>query len=318
MRVAVRFALVPMVLVFAAGLAHAQAFRTYIASYGSDSNPCTIAAPCRLLPAAMNAVVDKGEVWMLDSANYNASTVSISKNVTVMAVPGVVGSLVATQVASAVNVTASVTVKFRNLVFVRNEVNQGPSGIVNANGTSPSIFVEDSVFNFEAEGINLVGGRLSVKNSTFRGANSCIRLQGVTIATISGSTFTNCANGIAAVASAPGTDINVGITDSVISGATSFGLLAWVTPTADAASKVVITATGVRVVNGSQGVMAQNDFGGGSSALVSFGSGAVTGNSVGFHSAGTGALVESAGNNVVRNNVNDVWPATTLGTFAPM
>jgi len=51
------------------GPAHAQLFRAYLAIGGSDSNPGTLPAPCRLLPAALNAVADGGEVWMLDSAN---------------------------------------------------------------------------------------------------------------------------------------------------------------------------------------------------------------------------------------------------------
>jgi len=75
-------------------IAHAQLFRAYLASDGNDGNPCTLYAPCRLLPAALNAVADGGEIWMLDSANYNTSTVVISKSVSILAVPGVVGSVV--------------------------------------------------------------------------------------------------------------------------------------------------------------------------------------------------------------------------------
>jgi len=74
--------------------AHAQLYRTYLASDGSDANPCTLTQPCRLLPAALNAVRDGGEVWMLDSANYNSAKVVIAKSVTIMAVPGATGSIV--------------------------------------------------------------------------------------------------------------------------------------------------------------------------------------------------------------------------------
>mgnify|MGYP006927922365 CR=1 FL=1 len=38
---------------------------------------------------------DGGEVWMLDSGNYNTQEVGIDKGVTVMSMPGVQGSLVA-------------------------------------------------------------------------------------------------------------------------------------------------------------------------------------------------------------------------------
>jgi hypothetical protein len=70
---------------------HAQSFRAYVASTGNDANPCTLGAPCRLLPAALAAVADGGEIWMLDSANFNTSTVNIAKSVTILAVPGAIG-----------------------------------------------------------------------------------------------------------------------------------------------------------------------------------------------------------------------------------
>ncbi|HWD36582.1 MAG TPA: hypothetical protein VG840_10505, partial [Casimicrobiaceae bacterium] len=53
--------------------AHADAglFRSYLSLAGNDANPCTLQQPCRLLPAALAAVNAGGEIWMLDSANFN-------------------------------------------------------------------------------------------------------------------------------------------------------------------------------------------------------------------------------------------------------
>jgi hypothetical protein len=82
-------------LLLAAGTSHAQLFRAYLASDGNDANPCTLPQPCRLLPAALTAVASGGEIWMLDSANYNSAMVNIGKSVSILAVPGAVGSLVA-------------------------------------------------------------------------------------------------------------------------------------------------------------------------------------------------------------------------------
>src|SRR3954471_13758221 len=76
--------------------AHALLFRAYLSVTGSDGNPCTVAAPCRLLPAALNAVANDGEIWILDSANFNTTTVNVTKSVSILAVPGAVGSIVAT------------------------------------------------------------------------------------------------------------------------------------------------------------------------------------------------------------------------------
>jgi hypothetical protein len=70
------------------------------------------------LPAALAAVADGGEVWMLDSANYNVAPVNISKSVTILAVPGAVGSVVATA-GHAINInTVGVKVVLRNLTIV--------------------------------------------------------------------------------------------------------------------------------------------------------------------------------------------------------
>ena len=96
---------------------HAQLFRAYLASDGLDSNPCTLPQPCRLLPAALAAVASGGEIWMLDSANYNTAQVNITKSVTIQAIPGAIGSLIFTT-GSAVSInTPDIRVTLRNLVI---------------------------------------------------------------------------------------------------------------------------------------------------------------------------------------------------------
>jgi hypothetical protein len=121
-------AAVAFVMLSVAAGAHAGLFRAYLSAKGSDANPCTLAAPCRLLPAALAAVNDGGEIWMLDSANYNTATVSIAKSVTILAVPGALGSVLAPANQRALLVNAvDVRVTARNLV------------IVGANGTGTGI-----------------------------------------------------------------------------------------------------------------------------------------------------------------------------------
>ena len=83
-----RSALALAFTIFLAATAQAQSFRAYLASTGSDAHPCTLHFPCRLLPAALAVVANGGEIWMLDSANYNTGPVSITKSVTIQAVPG--------------------------------------------------------------------------------------------------------------------------------------------------------------------------------------------------------------------------------------
>jgi hypothetical protein len=50
--------------------ANAQAPRTFVSAAGNDSNPCTIAAPCRHFQAAVTATSPGGEVDALDPAGY--------------------------------------------------------------------------------------------------------------------------------------------------------------------------------------------------------------------------------------------------------
>lgn len=114
---------------FAQGL-----FRAYLSLSGSDANPCTLPQPCRLLPAALGAVADGGEVWMLNSANYNATTVNVAKSVTILAVPGEVGSVVSAG-GPAINIaTPAVKVTLRNLVIVPLPGGGGTDGVAMSSG----------------------------------------------------------------------------------------------------------------------------------------------------------------------------------------
>ena len=67
--------------------ASATAQRTFVASTGSDANPCSIAAPCRGFARAITQTVSGGEVIVVDSAGYGP--VTITKSVSVIAPPGI-------------------------------------------------------------------------------------------------------------------------------------------------------------------------------------------------------------------------------------
>ena len=114
--------------------AQAQLFRSYVSSTGNDANPCTVQAPCRLLPAALAAVKDGGEVWILDSANFNTSPVVITKSVSILAIPGALGSVVGSD-GDAIEInTAGVNVTLRNLKILN--FSGGLNGINMTNGAS--------------------------------------------------------------------------------------------------------------------------------------------------------------------------------------
>jgi hypothetical protein len=117
---------------FAASRADAGLFRAYISLNGNDGNPCTLQQPCRLLPAALAAINDGGEIWMLDSANYNTSPVGITKSVTILAIPGALGSVVASGGDAIDIAAANVRVTLRNLVVLN--FSAGAHGINFSNG----------------------------------------------------------------------------------------------------------------------------------------------------------------------------------------
>lgn len=73
---------------------HAQVVRTWVASNGVDSNPCSRQLPCRNFAAAITAVSPGGEVVALDSAGYGA--VVITKSVAIIAPRGVHASIAPT------------------------------------------------------------------------------------------------------------------------------------------------------------------------------------------------------------------------------
>jgi hypothetical protein len=61
--------------------------RTFVASNGVDTNPCSIAAPCRSFATALTHTDSGGEITVLDSAGYGP--VTIAQSVSIIAPPGV-------------------------------------------------------------------------------------------------------------------------------------------------------------------------------------------------------------------------------------
>jgi len=77
--------LVSSLLAFAPGVEAIQ--RTFVASDGLDTNPCTRTAPCRSFAIAIGQTDNSGEVIVLDSAGYGP--VTIAKSVSILAPAGV-------------------------------------------------------------------------------------------------------------------------------------------------------------------------------------------------------------------------------------
>jgi hypothetical protein len=161
-------------------------FRTYLSASGNDLNPCTVVAPCRLLPAALAAVKTGGEVWILDSANYNTAQVDVTRSVTILAIPGVLGSLVGNG-GDAIRVNgAAAMVSLRNLNIV--DLSGGFNGVNFVQGLELTLD-QCEIYGMGESGIRAAasGGRLMVRNSVLRGnGNYGVHVEGTVSANLEG------------------------------------------------------------------------------------------------------------------------------------
>jgi hypothetical protein len=105
--------------------------RSFVASTGADTNPCTLASPCRGFAAAILQTFASGEVIVLDSAGYGP--VTITGPVSIIAPPGVyAGISVSAGAGITVNAGPSDVVVLRGLSI--NNIGGGVNGIVAAGG----------------------------------------------------------------------------------------------------------------------------------------------------------------------------------------
>jgi hypothetical protein len=138
--------------------AQAQRARTFVASYGNDSNPCTFGSPCRTFQQAVNVVAAGGEVTAIDSAGLGP--ISISQSITISSPPGVEAGIVAASGNPAINIeTQGVAIESPtpNIVQLRGLQLDGTGGGTNGiqylgAGTRIEI-IDCSIHNFSNDGI---------------------------------------------------------------------------------------------------------------------------------------------------------------------
>ncbi len=330
-RTTLRSAFAFIVMLFLSATAQAGLFRSYISSAGNDANPCTLPAPCRLLPAALATVNDGGEIWLLDSANYNTGPVNITKSVTILAVPGVVGSVLAFGGDAIEIATASVKVALRNLVIVPFPGGGGTNGIVMTNGaglvienclianlpgtgisvnTTADVRVTDTTIR-DSGGYGLYlqdGAHATVTRATISGnGNNGISVTGTVVSTttadIADTTVDANFNGVEALSVNAGAVVQVSVRDSRIVRNGNYGVTARSTLGASVTLSVssnIISNNGIGIRTGSSG------------SKVWASGNTVSDNAIGLDNSTIG-LIESAGNNAVRNNGTN-----TVGTITPV
>jgi hypothetical protein len=138
MRTAFLVALVAATLAasFMAAPAMAQRDRVFVASYGSDSNPCTFGSPCKTFQNAVNVVAVGGEVTAIDSAGFGP--VTITQSVTITSPAGVEAGIAVAAGNAGITITApGAKVSLRGLTV--DGMGVGYNGIVFNSGSSLTV-----------------------------------------------------------------------------------------------------------------------------------------------------------------------------------
>jgi len=151
--------------------------RTFVASNGSDANPCSLAAPCRSFPIAIARTAPGGEVVVQDSAGYGAAT--ITQSVSIIAPPGVHAAVSGFALDGMIVNGVGIQVTLKGLSI--NGLGAGGSAIVFLQGAK--LTVEDcELSNVDNAGINA-----SAAGSTLYVRNTVIRLTGSSGVSVGGS-----------------------------------------------------------------------------------------------------------------------------------
>ena len=274
--------------------------RTFVASTGSDANPCSRSAPCRTFGAALGQTAGGGEIVALDSGGYGA--VTISQAVTIVAAPGIQASISPSSGAAiTVNAGASDVVVLRNLYL---NAQGADTGILYQ--SAAALHVEQLVIN----GFTNYGIIMSVATaSDLYVADTIVRNSGVAIALASVSGIANVSIvrallennadfGIWAFANA-----RANVKDTIASG-NGYGFIA-----SSSSAPVEINLEGCVASGNTYGIYADSSS---STATIRVSNCSVTGNSVGIN-PGTNGSILSRGNNTVEGNTTN---ETFSGSYA--
>jgi Right handed beta helix region len=142
----------------------APAQRTFVASNGSDVDPCSLSQPCRSFAAAIAKTSDAGEVTVLDSAGYGP--VTIAQSVSIIAPEGIYAGVTVTSGNGITVNGAGIVVALRGFSI------NGQGGVTNAVDFQQGAFlsIEGCEITKHVSGVMLEApnSRVSVQNAHIR------------------------------------------------------------------------------------------------------------------------------------------------------
>jgi hypothetical protein len=280
------------------GQAQAQANRTFVSGFGSDANPCSLAAPCRSFAQALTQTNAGGEITILDPAGYGA--VTISKSVSIVN-DGVGEAGVTATSGNAITITTGVSdvVNLRGLTLVGAGGVEGiffnHAGMLNLQNCVIRGFVGDGI------------GLLPSGSANFNFTDTIVSNVGnnaVVIQTSGSGAVTAAWNRVQAIGSGSGFLINgansTGTVDATIVGSTAannlFGIAAEGAPGKATTQLIVVNSV---VANNGTGI-----FEDGANSTTYLEKTAIFGNTAALNVLNSGALF-SFGDNYVKTNGND-------------
>jgi hypothetical protein len=286
-------------------IASAQQNRTAVSVSGLDTNPCTVASPCRSFTAAMAQTNSGGEIIAVDSGGYGGFTVD--RAVSVLAAPGVYAGVTAgSGDAITINAGASSAVVLRNLVI--NGMGTGHAGIA-VTGSGSETQIENCVIqSFTHYGV-IAFFNVRISDTTIRKCGTAIWID----------------NGSAAV-KATVTSVSMKEMDGGDQNSPGTGILAFRNARVTVRNSVALNATnwGFRAAGGgalnldsctatNNGVGIQADQFGAAPGIVRISNNLVTGNVTGISNSTT---IETWGNNKIAGNTTANLSGTALTAVA--
>lgn len=287
--------------------------RAYVASYGSDANAvtnCDATLPCRFFQAATTVVDSGGEVIALDSAGYGVMT--ITQSVSIIAPDGVYAGISVFPGASGVTInTPGVKVVLRGLTI---NSQGGNNGVNMTNGASLSVercFISGfQAGNFPLFGVQVAtAAEVNITDTTLsknftgisirEGASAIISRVTAVESKLYGMFFFNIT---------PNTTTNVVVSDSIIAAGLDSGMVV----NSDHATAGVRVSVMRSTISGNvrTGLIVRSLKGAPVNATLS--KSMVTGNQAGFLQFDAGSVLESPGNNVIRQNAGASFGTLTM------
>jgi hypothetical protein len=287
--------------------AHARA-RTFVASYGNDSNPCTFLSPCKTFQQAVNIVDSDGEVTAIDSAGFGPIT--INKSVSITSPEGVEAGVLVPPGGTGITINAGINDKVDLRGLVVQGAGIGSYGMLFQSGAS--LTIENCVVRNLGAGIAFIPNatsNLAISN-TFTADNSFdgILIQpngsGRVKAVINRvEAQNNGVNGIAVDGSGSTGPINVTVTDSVASN-NGTGIIAYST---NGAASFLLKVVRSVSANNTLGVSANG-------AGIVLAQSTVSENQAGWSETNFGVFYSFGDNYIVSNSDGDIAPNHVLAS----